>query len=126
MHRLRRVHRKRHACGENAAHYRQQQPFFQVEFFGFDAHFTLFELTRAGDDPDANQRNQHPEQRHTPAFGVNQHIKISIDDRGHQRTDNQRNADGNANPHRHAEVAHGQTVVDIADAPHGAEQKHRQ
>jgi hypothetical protein len=52
--------------------------------------------------------------------------KLTVNNRRHQRADNQRDANGDANPHRHAEIAHGQAIVDITDAPHGAEQKDRQ
>ena len=40
--------------------------------------------------------------------------------------DVKRNANGDANSHRHAEITHGQAVVDITDPPHSAEQKNRQ
>jgi hypothetical protein len=34
----------------------QQKPSLQIELFGFDAHFALFQLARAGDDANANHR----------------------------------------------------------------------
>ncbi len=126
MHRFGGVHRERHPCGEDTAHYRQQKPFLQIELFGFDAHFALFQLACAGDDADANHRHQHAEQRHLTALGVHQHCKLTVNNRRHQRADNQRDANGDANPHRHAKIAHGQAIVDITNAPHGAEQKDRQ
>ena len=42
--------------------------------------------------------------------------------RRHERTDDQRNADGHSNAQRHAEVAHGETVTHIANAPHGSKE----
>ena len=126
MHRLGGVHSERHTCGEDAAHHRQQQALFQIEVFGLDAHFAFFQLACAGDDAHANHRDQHAEQRHLAAFSVNENIKLTIENRGHERTDNQRNTNGDADPHRHAEIAHRQAVVNITDAPHGAEQENGQ
>ncbi|CSG31068.1 Uncharacterised protein [Shigella sonnei] len=126
MHRFCGVHRKGHPGRENAAHHRQHQPFFQIELFGFNAHLALFQLPGSSYNPYANQRHQNAEQRHASAFGVNQHIEIAVDNWRHQRTDNQRNANGDANSHRHAEITHGQAIVDITDPPHSAEQKNRQ
>ena len=120
------VHRKGHPGRKNAAHHRQHQPFFQIEVFGFNAHLAFFQLAGAGDYRHANHRNQHAEQRHLATLGMQQHIDLPVDNRGHQRTDNQGDPDGNTDPHRHAEVAHGQAVVNIADPPHRAKQKHRQ
>ncbi len=77
-------------------------PLFQAELFGLDTHFALFQLARTGDDSHADKGNQHAQQRHTTAFGANQHREVTVDDRRHQRTDNQRNADGDTNAHRHA------------------------
>ena len=126
MHRFGGVHRKRHPGGENPAHHRQHQPLLQIEVFGLDAHFALFQLARTGHNTDADHRHQHAQQRHAPAFGVDQHVEVAVEDRRHQGADNQRNANRDADPHRHAEIAHGQTVVDVTDAPHRAKQKDRQ
>ncbi|MOA16232.1 hypothetical protein D3C78_1364330 [compost metagenome] len=126
MHRFGRVHRKRHARRENAAHHRQHQPFLQIEILGGDAHFALFQLARAGDNPHADHRYQHAEQRHSSATGVDQHVKITVQNRRHQGADNQGDPDGNPNPHRHSQIAHRQAVVDITDAPHRAKQKYGQ
>ncbi|MNP34350.1 hypothetical protein D3C76_1276310 [compost metagenome] len=83
-------------------------------------------MTCAGDNPHADHRHQHAQQRHLAAFGVDQHVEITVQDWRHQGADNQGDANRNPDAHRHAEIAHGQAIVDIADAPHRAEQKHRQ
>ena len=126
MHGFCRVHGERHARREDAAHHCQQQPLLQVKVFGFDAHLALFQLSRAGDDTHAYHRNKHAKQRHLPAFGVDQHVDIAVKNGRHQRADDERNANCDANTHRHPEVAHGQAVIDVADAPHRPEQKHWQ
>ncbi|MNE38121.1 hypothetical protein D3C80_1320060 [compost metagenome] len=43
---------------------------------------------------------------------------------GHQGADHQGDPDGDADAEGHAEVAHGEAIVDVADAPHGAKQEH--
>jgi hypothetical protein len=52
-----------------------------------------------------------------------QHGCLAVSERRNERAHHQRDADGYADAERHAEVAHGEAVADIADAPHGAEER---
>ncbi len=87
------------------------------------AQLHLFLVAGVGDDGHADERHQHARHGEQAAARGEQHGDLPVHQRRHQRAHDQRDADGHADAQRHAQVAHGEPVTHIADAPHGAEER---
>ena len=79
-------------------------------------------MAGVGDDGDADEGDDDAGHGEQSAAGGEEHGGLAVDERRNERADDERDADGDADAERHAEMAHGEAVADVADAPHGSEE----
>jgi hypothetical protein len=80
----------------------------------------------ARDIPSFNQGNQHAGHGQLTALGCKQNPALPVQQRRHQRTHDEHDADGHADAQGNPKVAHGQAITHIAHTPHGSKKRHLQ